>query len=246
MELRSLLSSMEKNLKRLSPREEKYDQIKAMPLKFTKSRFLVCEGDDDKGFLETLIRDRGLPEFQVCHAAECNDKGVGGRSAFKHSLSGLAPITGFDAVRAILIVTDNDTAGSFTEVRDALIENGHTAPGTANEVGSIHGKPVAVLMIPSSAEHGDLEVLCLPEILRRWPEAAHCVAAFLTCTHADRWTKQSSINKARARSATVAFNEDEPYMGIGNLFRKGTLSVANPCFDEVVGFFQNFDHMCGI
>lgn len=28
-----------------------------MPFKFTKSYFLLCEGDDDKGFLETLINE---------------------------------------------------------------------------------------------------------------------------------------------------------------------------------------------
>lgn len=233
-------------MKQPSPREEKYDQTRAMPFEFKKSRFLICEGDDDKGFLETLIRERGLPEFQVCHAAECNEKEVGGRSGFQHSLSGLSPITGFAGVRAILIVTDNDKVSSFDEVRDALTKNRHKAPASANDLGAIHGKPAAVLMIPSQNEYGDLEKLCLPEILRKWPKAEQCVTAFLACTGADAWEKKSSINKARARSATVAFNEDEPYMGIGNLFRNGTLSVRNPCFDEVARFLGNFDQMCGI
>jgi hypothetical protein len=217
-----------------------------MSFEFKKSRFMMCEGDDDKGFLETLIRERGLPEFQVCHAAECNEKGVGGRSGFRHSLSGLSPITGFSEVKAMLIVTDNDKATSFADVCAVLTHNGHQAPTTSTQVGAIHGKPVAVLMIPSANECGDLEKLCLPEILGRWPRAEQCVREFLACTGADQWRKNSSLNKARARSAVVGFNEDEPYMGIGNLFRNGTLSVRNPCFDEVALFLENFDQMCRI
>ncbi len=222
-----------------------------MTFEFTKTRFLLCEGDDDKGFLEALISKRGLPDFQICHAAECNEagsdgKGVGGRSGFSHSLNGFGPIKGFGAVKAILLVTDNDTTQSFHEVQQALTVNGHTAPSAPGEVGLAYGKPVGVLMIPSHTEQGDLEKLCFPEIVRVWPKAEECVTAFLKCTGADAWKKESSINKARARSATIGFYEPTPYMGIGHLFRHGVLSVANSCFDPIVNFFQDFDAMMGI
>lgn len=222
-----------------------------MTFTFTKPRFLLCEGDDDKGFLETLIREQGLPDFQICHAAECNEagadaKGVGGRSGFKHSLAGFPPITGFANLRAILIVTDNDKASSFLEVRDALTDNGYTAPATVADLGSVQGKPVAILMLPSHAENGDLEKLCLPEIHRVWPKAHECVTAFMTCTGADKWKKASSVNKARARAAAVGFNEDDPYRGLGHLFRNGTLSTTNACFQPIVDFLRGFDAMAGI
>jgi len=171
---------------------------------------------------------------------------VGGRSGFKHSLSGLTPIKGFKELKAILIVTDHDKASSFSEVQEALTVNGHTPPGVPANLGSVHGKPVAVLLIPSETENGDLEKLCFPEIARVWPKAEECVSAFLKCTGADKWEKKSSANKARARSATVAFNEAEPYMGIGNLFRKGVLSTDNSCFDPVADFLRAFDAKVGI
>jgi hypothetical protein len=222
-----------------------------MPFEFTGTRFLMCEGDDDKGFLESLIARRDLPSFQVCHSAECNDagrdgKGVGGRSGFIHSLSGFKPIKGFSQVRAILLVSDNDTSKSFEEIQRAMKVNGHTAPSDPNQIGDAYGLPVAVLMVPSHTENGDLEKLCFPEIVRKWPNAERCVEAFLTCTGANAWGKMSSVNKARARSATVAFNEVEPYMGIGNLFRNGVLSVDNPCFDPIAEFFRTFDLRVGI
>jgi|GEM_PF-2579790 len=239
------------NLKQPSQNAAKSGNPIPMTFEFTKPRFLLCEGDDDKGFLETLIQQRGLPDFQVCHSAECNEagsdgKGVGGRAGFVHSLTGFAPITSFKKVKAILIVTDNDTARSFRDVSDALTVNGHIAPATAADVGSVHGKPLAILMIPSSAIHGDLEKLCFPEVVAKWPKADQCVTDFLVCTGADHWAKQSSINKARLRSATVAFNEAEPYMGIGNLFRKGVLSTANACFNPIGDFLRAFDAKVGI
>jgi hypothetical protein len=222
-----------------------------MNLSFIEPRFILCEGDDDKGFIETLLREHGLPGFQVCQSAECNNagddgKGVGGRAGFRHSLEGLRPITSFGVVRAILIVTDNDKASSFSEVQDALTANGHTAPHSADEIGAVLGKPTSILLLPSSAEYGDLEKLCFPEIARKWPKAEECVKAFMACTGAVGWKKSSSINKARARAATVGFNEDDPYKGIGHLFRHGTLSTRNPCFAHIVQFFRGFDARMGI
>lgn len=213
---------------------------------FTKSRFLLCEGDIDKGFLETLITERRLPDFQVCHAAECNETHTGGNSGFAPALKGFEPITGFAAVRALLIVTDNDKPSSFSDTQEALASNGYTPPSTPTDVGHMAGKPVAILMIPSADILGDLEKLCLPEIYRKWPKAEACVDEFMNCTGANLWTKQSSINKARARSAPVGFYEPDPYKGIGHLFRNGTLSTLNNCFDGVGEFLRRFDAMVGI
>lgn len=217
-----------------------------MGLTFTKPRFLLCEGDEDKGFLETLIQARSLPDFQVCYAAECNDQRVGGRVGFRYALDpGIQPLKGFDQLKGILIISDNDTPNSFNEVKEALGIYGYALPGTPADVGNILGKPFAIRMIPSE-ENGDLQKLCFPEVARKWPEAPKCVDAFLQCTGADKWAKASSISKARFRSATVGFNEDDPYKGLHHLFRNGTLSAMNPCFDSLAAFLSGSDEMVGI
>lgn len=212
---------------------------------FTKTRFMLCEGDDDKGVFEALIGARNLPEFQICHSAECG--GAGGRSGFAASIKGMEALSGFEAVRALLIVTDNDVLGtSFAEAQLALSDNGHTPPVVPTALGRMVGKPVAILMIPDHNLVGDLETLCLPAIHARWPTAQGCVDAFLECTGANTWVRRSKISKARARAAAVGFNEDDPYKGIGHLFRNGTLSPLNHCFDHIADFLSNFDGMCGI
>jgi hypothetical protein len=216
-------------------------------VKFTMPRFLLCEGDDDKGFLETLIQNRGLPGFQVCHAAECNSSQTGGKAGFAASLRGFEALSGFADVKAFLLVADNDIRGTtFAEVRRALSDNGHTPPASPTAIGALSGKPVAILMIPTADREGDLESLCLPTIYEKWPRARLCVWCFLRCTGAIGWGKRSSLNKARARSAIVGFNEDDPYKGIGHLFRNGTLSVRHRCFDDIANFLTGFDAMVGI
>jgi hypothetical protein len=225
-----------------------------MAFEFTKSRFLLCEGDDDKGFLEALIASRaGLPDFQICHAAEFNYKKQGGRSGFRLSLDrSIRLLTGFAQLRAILIVSDNDTTTSFREVQDELTAAGHTPPPDADSVGDVLGKPVAVYMVPSTNIFGDLESLSLPTIYQTWPKARICVPMFLRCSGAlklfggAKWPKRSSVSKARARAAAVGFNRDDPYKGIGRLFQMGTLSTQHACFDGISTFLRNFDAFCGL
>ena len=218
------------------------------PIEFTKSRFILCEGDDDRAFLETIISERKLPEFQVRQAAQFNPDHVGGRSGFVKALEGIRPLPGFlTKLKAILIVTDNDKLeSSFNDTQRALRDNGYTPPPLPREVGMIFDKPVAILMIPTADAQGDFESLCLPEIFRKWPNAERCVTDFLDCTGASGWTKQASLNKACARAATVGFHEDDPYKGIGLLFRNHTLSTLNPCFDGVAEFLRKFDEMVRI
>src|SRR5229473_5699364 len=96
---------------------------------FTKARFMLCEGDDDKGVLEAIISARGLPEFQICHSAECNAEATGGKTGFVKAIKGMEALSGFRSLRALLIVTDNDTLQtSFAEAQRAFTDNGHTAP----------------------------------------------------------------------------------------------------------------------
>ena len=101
-------------------------------------------------------------------------------------------------------------------------------------------------MIPRHDEMGGLETLCLPAIHDKWPSAQQCVDNFLQCSGANTWTKLQSVGKARARAAAVGFNQDDPYKGLGLLFRDETLSVNHACFDEIRRFLLNFDAMCGI
>jgi hypothetical protein len=213
---------------------------------FTEDRFILCEGDDDKYFLEALLSERSLPRFQVRHTGECSDKG-GGVSGFAHALNGVEAIVGFDRVRAILLVTDNDNIPkSFNGMKRIIKALKQTPPKNANERFVIGGKPGALLMIPDNNTAGDLETLCWPAIVTKWPNAPTCVSQFLKCTGADLWTKRSNLNKARLRSAIVGNNVADPYNTLGLLFKRGILSTKHSCFDAVAKFLADFDQFVGI
>lgn len=221
-----------------------------MAPQFICSRFLICEGPDDKGFLESLVERHRLPDFQICHAAEFNgwDEGqipTGGKSGIKKSLERIDVLRGFEGLRAVLIITDNDHAKAFRDLQKEL-KGICTVPDSPSVVGSIYGKPLAVFMIPSADECGDLETYCLPEIHRHWPRSEQCVTEFLTASRALQWTKQSSINKAKARAAVVGFHQPDPYKGVGHLFKSGVLETGNARFRPLIDFLNNFDAFVGI
>jgi hypothetical protein len=213
---------------------------------FSEERLILCEGDDDKYFLQALIEERGLPRFQVRHTGECSDKG-GGRGGFLHALNGIEALTGFEQLKAILLVTDNDEMPkSFNDMRRILKALKLSLPNHPTDVLTICGKPGALLMLPRHDTAGDLETLCWPAIVAKWPNANTCVPQFLKCTGADQWTKPASINKARLRSAIIGNHEKDPYNTLGLLFQRRVLSTAHACFDSVAQFLADFDHTVGI
>src|SRR5260370_24551497 len=123
---------------------------------FSEERFILCEGDDDKFFLQALIEERCLQRFQVRHTGECSPKG-GGRSGFLHALNGIEALTGFERVKGILLVTDNDQIPkSFNDMRRILKSLKLRLPSQPTEVLTICGKPGALLMLPDHTIAGDL------------------------------------------------------------------------------------------
>jgi len=212
---------------------------------FTEERFALCEGDDDKFFLEALIKERRLPKFQVKHTGECS--GHGGTSGFLHALNGIELLGGFAQVKGILLLTDNDKIPkSFNDMRRILRALKISVPDEPSEILTICGKPAALLLVPDHKTVGDLETLSWPAIVDKWPNVARCVPEFLRCTGADQWRRPSSINKATLRSAIISNYADDPYKTLGLLFKKGVISTTHKCFDAVAQFLTDFDRMVGI
>src|SRR5712692_2306181 len=120
------------------------------------ARFVLCEGDDDKGLLETIATVVGMPKLQVRHAAECNEQHTGGRSGFEHAIAGFDIVNKFRQVKSFDIVTDNDNAKAFEETAKALSKNGYKAPRTPAGIGELDRRPVKILLVPD-AVRGDLE-----------------------------------------------------------------------------------------
>lgn len=207
--------------------------------------FVLCEGDDDKGLLESIAALPDMPNLQVRHSSECNEKHAGGRSGFEHAVREFPIISNFRRVRGFLFVTDNDNDNAFKETCQNLSKTGCKAPLTPDSVGELDGRPTKILLVPNTA-HGDLEKLCLDVLISKWPKSKECVEAFLRCTGADKWNSQASKNKALSRATIVGFNESDPYKGLGHLFRSGDLNVLHPKLEWLVESFRTSDRLLRI
>lgn len=224
---------------------------------FSGDRFILCEGINDKFFLRTLIKVRSLPDFQIRHAAECvkrdedeeccsdeerkNKKSGGGRSGFGRAIFGFPLNTGFDRLKGIAIVTDNDNERAVIETQEFLKEGGYEP--TSDYSGKIGGKPTIIVPLPDNSDCGDLEKLCLPALYSQWDDSEACVTAYLKCTGALNWEKQNQLYKAKVRCIISAYYEDDPYKGLGYLFTvKKMKHLANhKCFDQLTNFLKEFD-----
>lgn len=214
-----------------------------MSWEFEKERFIICEGINDKHFLKAVIHKRGLPSFQIRHAAECNGSKTGGRDGFGLAIEGIEALSGFSDLKGIIIVTDNDYENVVNDIQRKLETYGYIAPSNQNEIGTFYGKPVAIILIPDHDKLGNLETLCLPALYEKLPGAKECVKAYLDCTDAIRWEKQHELCKAVVRSIIAGFYENDPYKGLGYLFRDIPSLAEHTCFDGLVDILNHFDEI---
>jgi hypothetical protein len=89
------------------------------------ARFVLCEGDDDKGLLESMAALPNMPNLQIRHASECNEKRTGGRSGFGHAIKDFPIVSNFRRIRGFVLVTDNDNENAFKETCEQLSRNGY-------------------------------------------------------------------------------------------------------------------------
>jgi hypothetical protein len=213
---------------------------------FEEERFILCEGINDKYFLSSIIKRRNLGSFQIRHSAECNGDKCGGRCGFGFAIDGIDLLEGFQKLRGIFIVTDNDNEHVIDIVQRNLTQYGYIAPQNSNQLGSIQGKPTAIILIPKHDHYGNLETLCLPALYDKWPQAKECVRAYLECTGAISWGKQHEICKAEVRSIISGYYENDPYKGLGYLFHEEKDLADHPCFNELSDILSNFDDIIKI
>jgi hypothetical protein len=211
---------------------------------FETERFILCEGEHDKHFLDALIKERQLGAFQIKTSWEC--VGAGGVAGFGPAIQGFPAIRGFKRLVGIAIVTDNDNLQTLSNVERKLQEYGYVPTGS-ERVGKIDSKPVLIVPLPDDKDCGDLEKLCLPALYSEWPNAEECVRAYLECTGALQWVKKQQLYKAKVRCVISAYYEDDPYKGLGYLFKEKKLLTHHECFNRLSNILERFDDIikCG-
>ena len=114
------------------------------PLRIISQRILVVEGEDDRRFFRAFIKHHGLAGFQVIP--------MNGRTSLRAALRALRSAPGVSEVTGLAIArdADDDAAGTFQSVADALRSAGLPVPEAPFAV--CRGKPNTLILIIAGVE----------------------------------------------------------------------------------------------
>ncbi len=148
-------------------------------------------------------------------------------------------------VKAVLIISDNDDdpALSFTEIQDGLrAAGGFGVPEQERIVVQQPGYPAILIFMIPPGEHGNLETLCLPAAYQKWP-FKEALDVYVRATPASDWRlgKQSKMRMQALLAAICKKQPDTTFNWHWQLPEKYRVPVTDPCFNDVVGFLNDFE-----
>ncbi|MCH8113686.1 MAG: hypothetical protein IH905_17310 [Proteobacteria bacterium] len=211
---------------------------------FTKSRFILTEGFEDAEFLKALTDARNIADFDVSPTEDVGS--TAGNSGFEDAVIACEPLTGFSAVKDIVIIADNDDnpANSFASVCAQILKAQNEGNLKRNWGEAIQpnvkaaGDPsVSIWMWPSTGMDGCLETLLWQVVQNTHPNDATCVDAALKCSGADQWPI-SKLDKARVRCWISIVCRRNPALRLGHLWRRhlNLLPLNRAEFDPISSF----------
>jgi len=162
-----------------------YEQTRNEP--FTLPRLLLCEGPDDCAFFDRLIEIRNLPKFHI-QSSSLNRYAPAGNAQFTTALDAIQGNRNYDALRHILIVSDNDSdhTTKFTKVCEQIEAAGLPRPiDPLKPVGTFPS--ITVMMIPLDGSEGNLESLLLDAAAHACKIVAARIETCMAVLEAEKW-----------------------------------------------------------
>jgi hypothetical protein len=202
---------------------------------------ILGEGDSDSAFFKNLCEKRNIAGFQC--------ENVGGKQKFQSYLEALEGRTGFDRLKAILLVADSDDDPDerFDSVRKQ-IKKAKNFPHPDNPLTLAKRSgccSTAIMMIPFGAygpTRGCLETILYPAACTALRHLVACVDDFCRCTGADRWGSRTSVDKLKLRALLSVAWSDDPNLNLPNLvsLAKGLIPLENNVFDPIADYLNRF------
>jgi hypothetical protein len=115
----------------------------------------LCEGPDDAAFFQRLLTVRRIKPFDVRYTNRDSDR-TGGNTKFGLKLNAIKVVPGYQNIRNVLIVSDNDTdpVASFRKIQSQITDAGLIAP--AQELVASTSRPaVTIMMVPLNGRVGN-------------------------------------------------------------------------------------------
>lgn len=199
-----------------------------------RSEFLILgEGGRDVAFVKELITKRSIQtSIQVDLA--------GGQSGFKVRLEGYSALRGWDTLKGVLLISDNDASSkkSFQDVKGQLNDGGFPSPPRPLEIARKKGMPpLAVLMMPypsiDGSSEGCLETLTIPALESADKTSFDHIRTLLTNCNVAAWPKKGSRDKVAVRCNISVRWPDDPMLGLQLAFGKGLIPLDHQIFNDV-------------
>jgi hypothetical protein len=207
---------------------------------------ILCEGETDKRFIDQLITARDITkDFQVRFPSRGTDNS-GGRSKFGSWLDLAKEIPGWENIKGILIVSDNDddVAGSFQEVRASLADApGFPIPDAEREVATVVGFPPLVVYMLPTGTIGSLETLCLDAAYRKWPEIKTPLDHYVNAMNINAWPLINRRSKMKLQTVIATTCLPRPDAGFSGHWREDDqyhLPLQDFAFDDLEFFLEGF------
>lgn len=198
---------------------------------------LLVEGKDELGFFQELLQHMGAD------TTELEIKQHGGKNRFREFLAGNLPfpptfhnkrVDIYQPLQTLAVVrdADNDPAGAFQSVCDALKNAGYEPPA---KPGQFTGDDlrIGVLILPDAKSPGMLEDLCLRALEQE--SILTCVDKYVACL---KETGLTITNEAKSRFYTYVSSRPKPGSKLGEAAKAGYIPFASPAFDGVKAFLN--------
>jgi hypothetical protein len=178
----------------------------------------LCEGPDDAAFFQRLLTVRRIKPFDVRYTNRDSDR-TGGNTKFGLKLNAIKVVPGYQNIRNVLIVSDNDTdpVASFRKIQSQITDAGLIAP--AQELVASTSRPaVTIMMVPLNGRVGNLEYLCSHAAKRKVPKNSPAIEQFGAVLGSGQWT-DSRKGKFELRAALAANCQRNPCVELTSVFR---------------------------
>ena len=209
---------------------------------FTLGRMLICEGDEDVAFFEQLITARKLPKFHMRTTRSERDR-RGGNSKFGKVLESLVVASGFESIKHIVIVSDNDDdqLNSFRKIC-SQVRAANLVPPDAPSERSFGDPTITIVMIPLGRNDGNLECMCLEAAKKSDSQNASLTSTAIEILTTER------LSVSRKEKLWLRFNLSirsvDPFIQLFSVFKDPQHSHLIPLdhnsFDGLAGILEGF------
>lgn len=206
---------------------------------------ILCEGESDKRFLHQLIAVRQIADdFQIRFPSRGKDN-RGGRSKFGAWLDTAKDVGGWDNIRAVLLISDNDEdpQKSLEEVKTSLRDAaGFPVPSAERTVAKAVGFPRVVILMLPPGNKGSLETLCLSAAYDKWPIVKTPLDALVSSVGTNKWSanKESKMRLQTIIASTCEGRPDAGFVGHWWESYQYHLPLGHKVFDDIAAFLTGF------